>query len=116
MSVRSTDSLNAFQQLLERCIFRSPEVPNHFVLDQRISSVYHCRTRNDCDNLNKDLFNNHLRPTAACECGFESEDSEHYFFSPVIGPHSNGLVYSRPSVNFSLILLSFISILDTRFL
>ena len=80
LSVRGADSLSAFKQLLTRSIFRSPEVPNYFVSGQRISSVYHCRIRNNCSNLNKDLFNNHLKPTAACECGFESEDAKHYFF------------------------------------
>ena len=57
----------------------SPEVPKYFVSGQRTSSVYHCRTRNNCSNLNEDLFNNHLKSTAACKCGFESEDAEHYF-------------------------------------
>ena len=80
LSVRSADSLSAFKQLLKRSIFRSPEIPNYFVSGQRISSVYHCRIRNNCSNLNDDLFNNHLKPTAACDCGFESEDAENYFF------------------------------------
>ena len=104
LSVRSADSLSAFKQLLKRSIIRSPEIPNYFVSGQGISSVYHCRIRNNCSNLNDDLFNNHLKPTAACDCGFESEDAEHYFFLIVIviDSSSNGLVYSRPSVNFSL--------------
>ena len=80
LSVRSADSVSAFKQLLKRSIFRSPEIPNFFVSGQRISSVYHCRIRNNCSDLNDDLFNNHLKPTAACDCGFESEDAEHYFF------------------------------------
>ena len=70
LSIRSADSLSAFKQLLTRSMFRSPEVPNYFVSGQRISSVYHCRIRNNCSSLNKDLFNNHLKPMAACECGF----------------------------------------------
>ena len=61
-------------------MFRSPEIPNYFISSQRISSVYHCRIRNNCSNLNEDLFNNHLKLTAACDCGFESEDAEHYLF------------------------------------
>ena len=36
--------------------------------------------RNNCSNLNYDLFLNKLRLNAACEkCGHEREDAEHYF-------------------------------------
>ena len=78
--IRRADSLSDFKQLLKRSLFRSPEVPIHFVSGQRISSVYHSRIRKYCSNLNKELYNKQLRPTAACECSFESEDAEHYFF------------------------------------
>ena len=78
--MRNADSLSAFKQLLKISLFRGPEIPNYFVSGKRISSVYHCRIRNICSNLNDDFFNNHLKPTAACECGFKSEDAKLYFF------------------------------------
>ena len=106
LSVRSADSLSAFKQLLKRSMFRSPEIPNYFVSGQRISSVYHCRIRNNCSNLNEDLFNNHLKPTAACDCGLRVR-MLNTTFSSVIDSHSNGLAYSRPSVNFSLSVYAF---------
>ena len=74
-----SDSLSTFKQLLKRSMFRSLEVPSHFVSGPRMISVYHCILRNNCSNINKNLFNNHPRPTA-CECGFESWDAEHCFF------------------------------------
>ena len=49
-------------------------------VDYSLGNTYHCGIRNNCSNLNEDLFNNHLKLTAACDCGFESEDAEHYFF------------------------------------
>ena len=105
LSVRSADSLSAFKQLFTRFMFRSPEVPNYFVSGQRRSSVYHCRIRNNCSYQNKDLFNNHLKATAACECGFESEDAEHYIF------FCNRFTEQRTSlfqpVNFSLLIYAF---------
>ena len=54
LSVRSADSLSALKQLLKRSMFRSPEISNYFVSGQGISSVYHCRIRNNSSNLNED--------------------------------------------------------------
>ena len=43
-------------------------------------SVLHARIRNNCSNLNTDLFINHLRDNPLCNWCYEIEDSEHYFF------------------------------------
>jgi hypothetical protein len=43
-------------------------------------SILHTRLRNNCSNLNHDLFINHLRETADCECGYFCEDAVHFFF------------------------------------
>ena len=40
----------------------------------------HTRIRNNCSNLHFDLFNNHLRESPNCDCGYEIENAEHYFF------------------------------------
>ena len=42
-------------------------------------SVLHARIRNNCSNLNLDLFNNFLRPDPTCSCQVEPENAEHYF-------------------------------------
>lgn len=36
--------------------------------------------RNNCSNLNSDLYLNHLRPDRICSCGHVNEDAIHYFF------------------------------------
>ena len=45
-----------------------------------MESIYHCRIRNMCSNPNKDLYDNHLKDSPACDCGTDVEDAEHYFF------------------------------------
>ena len=49
-------------------------------LEKRHMSVLHARIRNNCSNLNTDLFNNHLRDNPLCIWCYEIEDGEHYFF------------------------------------
>ena len=96
LSVRSADSLSAFKQLL-KSMFRSPEIPNYFVSGQRVSSVYHCRIRINCSNYSIIILNQRLHVTVVLRVRMLNTT-----FSSVIDSHSNGLVYSRPSVNFSL--------------
>lgn len=80
LSIRNADSINSFKSQLKTSIFKVPRVPQQFLTGNRVFSIYHCRIRNNCSNLNNDLFRNHLRPNATCEWDFEIEDAEHYFF------------------------------------
>ena len=41
----------------------------------------HARIRNQCSNLNGDLFKNYLSNSKAYSCGYETEDADHYFFN-----------------------------------
>ena len=43
-------------------------------------SVSHARLRNNCSNLNNDLFINHLRERPFCSWCNVIEDAKHYFF------------------------------------
>ena len=100
LSVKSADSLSVFKQLLKRSMIRSPVVPSHFVSGQRIRSVCHCRIRNNCSNLNEYLIiilDQRLHVNEALRVRMLNTT-----FSSIIGSHSNKLVCSRPSVNFSL--------------
>ena len=46
----------------------------------RILFVVHAHLKNGRDNLNYDLFTNHLKLFSTCEkCGHEKEDAEHFF-------------------------------------
>ena len=44
-------------------------------------SVVHARIRNNCSNLNNDLFIDHLCDNPLCNWCIEIEDGEHYFFN-----------------------------------
>ena len=60
--------------------FNNSCVPSHFTLGNRHISILHTRLRNNCSNLNNDLFRNHLRDNSLCDlCGMV-EDATHYFF------------------------------------
>ena len=37
-----------------------------------------CQLRNECSNLNYDLYRDHLNDTPACRCGNEYESAQHY--------------------------------------
>ena len=79
MCIRNADSLNSFKSQLKSSIFKVPRIPQQFISGSRVFSVLHCRSRNNCSNLNSDLCLNHLRTNAVCEWCSEIEDSEHYF-------------------------------------
>ena len=55
------------------------KVPSYYASGIRRLSVLHARIRNNCSNLNLDLFNNFLRPDPTCSCQVEPENAEHYF-------------------------------------
>ena len=80
MCIRNADFLNSFKSQLKSSIFKVPRIPQQFISGSRVFSVLHCRIRNNCSNLNSDLFLNHLRTNAVYEWDSEIEDSEHYFF------------------------------------
>ncbi len=61
-------------------MFRSPIVPSFYLAGDRREQVYHTRIRNQCSNLNADLFRNHISDTSQCDCGHNVEDAEHFFF------------------------------------
>ena len=56
------------------------KIPNIYFMGNRNISVLHARLRNNCSNLNDDLYQNHLRLDPTCECGNEIENAEHYSF------------------------------------
>ena len=60
--------------------FNNSCVPSHFTIGNRYISILHARLRNNCSNLNNDLFRNHLRDNPLCDlCGM-IEDAIYYFF------------------------------------
>ena len=55
-------------------------IPNLYFFGNRYLSIIHARIRNNCSNLNNDLFLNHLKSDPICACGTGAEDAEHFFF------------------------------------
>ena len=60
--------------------FNNSCVPSHFTIGNRYISILHVRLRNNCSNLNNDLFRNHLREHFLCDLSGMVEDAIHYFF------------------------------------
>ena len=81
LHIREENTLSSFKSSLLRNIFVAPTFPKYFVYGNRKLSVIHARIRNKCSDLNHDLFLNRLRDNEICDCGFEKEDAEHYFFN-----------------------------------
>ena len=52
----------------------------YYIAGNRRLSVLHARMRNNCSNLNMDLFNNFLHPDSFCSCLQEPENAEHCLF------------------------------------
>ena len=75
---RNTISHDDFKEKLK---LLRPKWNPLFYLGDRFRSVHHCRMRIGCSKLNADLhFNLHVIPDPKCQCGFETESADHYFF------------------------------------
>jgi hypothetical protein len=77
-TIKNAPSLTAFKQSFKNDTVL--KVPQYFYYGKRQFSILLARIRNNCSNLNNDLYNNHLRHDSFCSnCG-SVEDAEHYFF------------------------------------
>ena len=81
LNLRESQTLSSFKSRFLKQYFKPPDVPKHFLYGNRRLSILHTRLRNNCSHRNHDLFINHLRETADCECGYFCEDAVHFFFS-----------------------------------
>lgn len=97
-SIRESISLKTFKSNITE-LFTPPEVPKYYLCGNRIQSVHHARLRNNCSNLNSDLFHNHLRDSDECICNNGPENSEHFFFKCTIF-HQQRLEFFRNTTSF----------------
>ena len=79
-NLKEIGSLSEFKSAITNMLFNSREIPAHFFVGSRKYSIFHSRLRNNCSNLQHDLFVNHLSNHCRCQCGHEREDAEHYLF------------------------------------
>ena len=78
-ALKNAPSLTSLKSNLKNQNFT--KIPLHFFHGRRYLSVIHTRLRNNCSNLNFDLYNNHLKDHPQCNFCNQIEDVEHFFFS-----------------------------------
>ena len=78
-SLKDSNTLHSFKYQMKKPFAINSKVPSYYASGNRRLSVLHARIRNNCSNLNLDLFNNFLRPDPTCSCQVEPENAEHYF-------------------------------------
>ena len=78
-SLKDSNTLHSFKYQMKKPFAINSKVPSYYASGNRRLSVLHARIRNNCSNLNLDLFNNFLRPAPTCSCQVEPENAEHYF-------------------------------------
>ena len=54
---------------------------SHFTIGNENISILYTRLRNNCSNLNDDLFRNHIHDNPLCDLCGKVEDAIHYFFN-----------------------------------
>ena len=79
-AIQNINSLESFKKALKDSIFITPNVPSFYIQGNRRLSILHARLRNNCSDLNNDLYMNHLNALPAWACGEGIENAEHYFF------------------------------------
>lgn len=77
--IKSIQSLSLFKLRVLQT-FSVSKVPKYYSVGDRYMSILHARLRNNCSDLNYDLFCNHVKDYMSCSCGFPVENAEHYFF------------------------------------
>ena len=64
--LKNQPTISSFKNNLQISTFPKLQVPNYFASGNRYLSVLYARIRNNCSNLNNDLFINHLRDNPLC--------------------------------------------------
>ena len=78
--MREADTYFSFRNAVKNDFLCGTHVPSYYMKGQRRFSVLHARIRNNCSDLNHDLFQNHLTNDPSCSCGNDNENALHYFF------------------------------------
>ena len=76
---RQCPTFSRFKNSVKPVTIRN-KVPSYFLIGNRYLSVLHARIRNNCSNLNYDLYQNHLRHDPMCDCNEDTETASHFLF------------------------------------
>lgn len=79
VDIKSCHTISTFKLKLKKLYLSPSSIPEYFVSGKRMQSVLHARIRNNCSNLNSDLYNNHLTDNPTCSCNNGIEDANHFF-------------------------------------
>ena len=71
------NSLSQFKRMLA---YNDVTTPKIYYADNRQLEIIHCKIRLEISDLNNHLYKRHLRDDSTCECGFQIENSKHFFF------------------------------------
>ena len=75
-NVRTIDSHKCFKNHIKNSYITNT-VPSFYLVGDRYFTVLHARLRNNCRNLNNDLYVDHMRADLLCNCLNENEDANH---------------------------------------
>ena len=73
--IQSSDSIGRLKHFLSA---NDPIIPIHYYTGNRKEQLIHCKLRLGMSDLNQDMVNRHIAQNAFCECGHNSENSQHY--------------------------------------
>jgi len=75
-TVQDMPTLQSFKEAIKR----QHEPKELYYSGERWPAIHHARTRMGCSKLNAHLCNNlHVVPSPRCQCGYEIEDSMHFY-------------------------------------
>jgi hypothetical protein len=76
-AVRRLDSISQFKLRIQTKLKKNIL----YYYGQRWANIHHARIRMGCSKLNADLYHNyHVILSPACNCGYHSENANHFFF------------------------------------
>ena len=76
-STKQAFSLAQFKRLLS---LNDVKVPQLYYSVNRFTEIIHCKIRLEISDLNNHLYQRHLRENSICDCGFQIENAQHFFF------------------------------------
>ena len=76
-STKQAFSLAQFKRLLS---LNDVKVPQLYYSVNRFTEIIHCKIRLEISDLNNHLYQRHLRDNSICDCGFQIENAQHFFF------------------------------------
>ncbi|KAK6174541.1 hypothetical protein SNE40_017797 [Patella caerulea] len=75
--VKDSSSLKTFKQHLSK---HDKQVPSYFYFGNRSVNVVHTQLRHGKSTLNYHKFLMHVSENPSCKCGYDMENTEHFFF------------------------------------